>query len=91
MTAPVPSPADAAAEASHRELARRLQGINLYLVGMMGTGKSAVGRPLASALGYRFLDADTALEGVAGRPIPTVFAEEGEEGFRSLETAVLDQ
>ncbi len=91
MTAPVPSAADAAAEASHRELARRLQGINLYLVGMMGTGKSAVGRPLASALGYRFLDADTALEGVAGRPIPTVFAEDGEEGFRSLETAVLDQ
>ena len=44
------------------ELARRLRGLNLYLVGMMGAGKSAVGRPLADALGYRFLDADQVLE-----------------------------
>ena len=76
---------------SHAELARRLEGLNLYLVGMMGAGKSAVGRPLAAALGYRFLDADAALEQAAARPIPTVFAEEGEEGFRQLETAVLDR
>jgi shikimate kinase len=58
---------------------------------MMGAGKSAVGRPLAAALGYRFLDADAALERAAERPIPAVFAEAGEEGFRQLETAVLDQ
>ncbi|MFM8526016.1 MAG: shikimate kinase [Vulcanococcus sp.] len=70
-------------------LARRLQGLNLYLVGMMGAGKSAVGRPLAEALGYRFLDADKAVEEVAGRPIPELFAAEGEEGFRNLETQVL--
>jgi len=76
---------------SHADLARRLAGINVYLVGMMGTGKSAVGGPLASALGYRFLDADTALEQAAGRSIAEVFAEEGEEGFRQLETAVLDR
>jgi shikimate kinase len=76
---------------SHAELAHRLQGLNVYLVGMMGAGKSAVGRPLAEALGYRFLDADSALEQAAGRSIPTVFAEEGEEGFRTLETAVLDR
>lgn len=76
---------------SHAALARRLQGLNLYLVGMMGAGKSAVGRPLAAALGYRFLDADSALEQAAARPIPDVFAEEGEEGFRKLETAVLDR
>jgi shikimate kinase len=78
-------------EASHSSLARRLAGINLYLVGMMGAGKSAVGRPLAEALGYRFLDADTALEAAAGRSIPQIFAEEGEEEFRQLETTVLDQ
>ena len=72
-------------------MARRLQGLNVYLVGMMGAGKSAVGRPLAAALGYRFLDADAALERAAERPIPAVFAEAGEEGFRQLETAVLDQ
>ena len=57
---------------------------------MMGAGKSAVGRPLAEALGYRFVDADNALEQAAGRPIPELFASEGEAGFRELETAVLD-
>lgn len=73
------------------ELARRLQGLNLYLVGMMGAGKSAVGRPLAEALGYRFLDADLVLEQSAGCSIPSIFASEGEEAFRELETAVLDR
>ncbi len=76
---------------THGDLARRLEGLNLYLVGMMGTGKSAVGRPLAAALGYRFLDADTSVERVAGRSIPDLFAEVSEPGFRDLETAVLGQ
>lgn len=80
----VSSPPPAAA------LSRRLEGLNLYLVGMMGAGKSAVGRPLAEALGYRFLDADSVIEQAAGQPIPAIFAAEGEEGFRDLETAVLD-
>ena len=69
---------------THGELARRLEGLNVYLVGMMGAGKSAAGKPLAAALGYRFLDADTALEQVAGRSIPEIFASDGEEGFRTL-------
>jgi shikimate kinase len=92
-----PDPAsDAEPEAAHdgfsdRGLARRLQGLNIYLVGMMGAGKSAVGRPLAQALGYRFVDADGVLEQVAGRPIPEIFASDGEAGFRQLETAVLDR
>lgn len=73
------------------ELARSLHGLNLYLVGMMGAGKSAVGRPLASALGYRFIDADSTLERSAGRSIPEIFAEAGEGGFRAMETAVLNQ
>ncbi len=72
------------------DLARRLQGLNLYLVGMMGAGKSAVGRPLAEALGYRFIDADSVIEQTAGRSIPAIFASDGETGFRELETAVLD-
>jgi shikimate kinase len=76
---------------THQHLAQRLQGLNLYLVGMMGVGKSAVGRPLAEALGYRFLDADDALVQVAGRSIPEIFASDGEAGFRELETAVLGQ
>ena len=72
------------------ELAQRLQGLNLYLVGMMGAGKSAVARPLAEALGYRVIDADSVIEATAGRPIPEIFANDGESGFRTLETAVLD-
>jgi shikimate kinase len=74
-----------------RDLARRLQGLNIYLVGMMGAGKSAVGRPLAAALGYRFIDADDTLERAAGRSIPQIFSADGEAGFRALETAVLDR
>ena len=77
--------------AAHAALAQRLQGLNLYLVGMMGAGKSAVGRPLADALGYRFLDADTTIEQAAGCSIPDLFARDGEAGFRQLETAVLGQ
>jgi len=76
---------------THQELAQRLQGLNLYLVGMMGTGKSAVGPALAEALGYRFVDADAVLEGAAERTIPEIFASDGEVGFRQLETAVLGQ
>jgi len=77
--------------APHSDLRQRLEGLNLYLVGMMGSGKSSAGRHLAQQLGYRFLDADTSLEQVAGRPIPELFATEGEEGFRRLEAAVLNQ
>ncbi|MFM1799152.1 MAG: hypothetical protein RLZZ117_1430 [Cyanobacteriota bacterium] len=75
----------------HADLAWRLRGLNLYLIGMMGAGKTAVGRPLAQTLGYRFVDADEAMERAAGRSIPQIFAADGEEGFRDLETAVLDQ
>ncbi|MCP9809921.1 shikimate kinase [Cyanobium sp. HWJ4-Hawea] len=77
--------------APHSSLAKRLAGLNLYLVGMMGTGKSAVGRPLATALGYRFIDADSTLERAAGRTIAEIFASDGESDFRQLETGVLNQ
>jgi shikimate kinase len=75
----------------HAPLRQRLEGLNLYLVGMMGSGKSSAGRHLAEQLGYRFLDADSSIEQVAGRSIPEVFASEGESGFRDLEAAVLNQ
>lgn len=81
---------DAPPRPSHRDLARRLDGLNIYLVGMMGAGKSAVGRPLAEALGYRFIDADATLTEAAGRPIAEIFSSEGEEAFRALETSVLN-
>ena len=75
----------------HAALRQRLEGLNLYLVGMMGSGKSTAGRHLAELLGYRFLDADISIEQVAGRSIPELFASEGESGFRALEAAVLNQ
>jgi shikimate kinase len=73
----------------HQALRKRLSGMNIYLIGMMGAGKSSVGRPLAEALGYRFIDADEVIEAAAGRSIAAVFDTDGEEGFRQLETQVL--
>ncbi|MCO5107823.1 MAG: shikimate kinase [Burkholderiaceae bacterium] len=63
----------------------------IVLVGMMGSGKSTVGRRLASRLQRRFVDADKVLEERCGVPISTVFELEGEEGFRRREAALLDE
>ncbi len=63
----------------------------LILTGFPGVGKSAVGRALARRLGWGFLDLDEAVEAAAGRPIPRIFAEDGEEAFRELETRALEQ
>lgn len=66
-----------------------LGGTSLYLIGMMGTGKSTVGRLLAQALKYCFFDCDTIIEQATGKTIPEIFAEEGETGFRDVETQVM--
>lgn len=66
-----------------------LSGINLYLIGMMGSGKTTVGRLLATELGYQFFDTDALVEKVAGQSINEIFTREGEVGFRELETQVL--
>jgi len=63
--------------------------MNIVLVGMMGSGKSAVGRTLASMLGRPFVDTDAEIEARSGRPIPAIFAAEGEAAFRALEAAVI--
>ncbi len=73
------------------DLPGSLEGLNIYLVGMMGAGKSSVGRPLAEALGYRFIDADSVLEQHAGCSIPELFEHQGEAAFRELESAVLNR
>ena len=70
-------------------LKQRLAGRSLYLVGMMGSGKTSTGRPLAERLGYGFVDADAVIEQAAGCSIPDIFDRDGEEGFRSLESQVL--
>jgi shikimate kinase len=63
----------------------------VILIGYRGTGKSTVGRLVASRLGWDFADADEYLESAAGRSIAEVFASEGEAGFRDRESAVLSQ
>ena len=71
-------------------LKQRLGGRSLYLVGMMGSGKTSTGRPLAEQLGYGFVDADAVIEQAAGCTIPEIFEQDGEAGFRALEGQVLN-
>jgi shikimate kinase len=61
----------------------------LFLIGMMGSGKSTLGRQLARVLRKRFIDADAEIEAQMGVTIATVFEVEGEECFRDREEAVL--
>jgi shikimate kinase len=64
---------------------------NLFLVGLMGAGKTTLGRQLARRLDKRFIDADHELEARLGVSIPTIFEIEGETGFRDREEAVIDE
>ena len=66
-------------------------GANVILVGFMGTGKSAVGRRLASALSLEFVDTDDIVEELAGKDIAGIFATAGEGAFRDLETEACRQ
>lgn len=68
-----------------------LRGLNIYLIGMMGAGKTTVGQELAQKLQYRFLDTDNIIEAVSKKSINEIFAEAGEEGFRQLENNILVQ
>ena len=63
---------------------------NLFLVGPMGAGKSAVGRQLANMLHLSFVDSDDEIESRTGVDIPFIFEKEGEEGFRKREAKVID-
>ena len=71
----------------HRKLRDRME--NIALIGMAGCGKSTLGRQLAKETGKQFMDADAEVERLAGKTIPEIFADDGEEEFRRLETAVL--
>ena len=68
-----------------------LNGTNIFLIGMMGAGKSTVGKFLAKKLNYNFIDTDPLIEQCAGKSIPEIFADEGEESFRDLEQQVVSQ
>jgi shikimate kinase len=64
---------------------------NIFLVGMMGAGKTSVGRMLARNLGKSFYDSDQVIEARTGVKISLIFELEGESGFRAREAAVLDE
>ncbi len=66
-----------------------LRARTITLVGLMGVGKSSVGRRLANALDMPFRDADTEVETAAGRSIPEIFADLGEAAFREGERRVI--
>jgi len=63
---------------------------NIFLVGPMGAGKTTVGKQLAKALRYDFIDSDHEIERRTGAGIPLIFDIEGEEGFRRWEKVVID-
>jgi shikimate kinase len=62
---------------------------NIYLVGLMGAGKTTIGRFLARRLDWHFIDTDREIERRTGVSIPTIFEIEGEEGFRKRESQVI--
>jgi shikimate kinase len=70
-------------------IVRALGARSVVLVGMMGAGKSSVGRRLSARLGIAFVDADTEIEIAAGMSIPEIFARHGEPYFRAGEARVI--
>ncbi len=63
-------------------------GEHVLLIGMMGAGKSTVGRLVAERLGWPFVDTDAEVERSVGMPVAEIFAARGEAGFRTEEAAV---
>lgn len=72
-----------------QELVDALDGRSIVLVGLMGAGKTSVGRRLAQRLDLPFVDTDTEIERAAGKTIPEIFADHGEDEFRSGEKRVI--
>ena len=68
-----------------------LKQSNIFLVGLMGAGKTTIGRQLAHRLDKKFYDSDHEIEQRTGVNVPTIFDIEGEEGFRNRETKMLDE
>jgi len=71
------------------EVAASLDGRPIVLIGMMGAGKSAIGRKLAARLDWPFVDADHEIETAANMSIPDIFEAYGEPEFRRLEASVM--
>ena len=82
--------ANSVGQGSDQAPAPKIPGLrNVFLIGLMGAGKTTVGRHLARMLGFEFVDADHEIETRTGATIPLIFEIEGEEGFRKREAAVI--
>ena len=73
------------------KLVEALDTRSIVLVGLMGAGKTSVGRRLAQRLGLSFADADAEIERAAGKTIPEIFADHGEAEFRNGEKRVISR
>jgi shikimate kinase len=82
----IQKPAESGSESA---VVRALGGRSIVLVGMMGAGKSSIGRRLAGRLGIPFIDADAEIESAAGMTIPEIFEKHGEPYFRAGEARVI--
>lgn len=80
---------DSAIETIYAQLKAQME--NLILIGMPGSGKSSVGKKLAILTGKTYVDADAEIEKAAGKKIPEIFAEGGEDAFRQIESSVLKE
>lgn len=80
---------DSVIESVHGKLSSQMQ--NIVLIGMPGSGKSTIGILLAEQLERKLVDADTRIMELAGKSIPDIFAEDGEEVFRQWETLALEE
>ena len=82
----IQKPAESGSESA---VVRALGGRSIVLIGMMGAGKSSIGRRLAGRLGIPFIDADAEIESAAGMTIPEIFEKHGEPYFRAGEARVI--
>jgi len=64
---------------------------HIYLIGLPGSGKTTLGKALAASLALPFADLDARIEALVGMPITQIFAEQGEEAFRRMESEILAQ
>ncbi len=80
-----------ASQSKQQTLKEKLGGRNIFLIGMMGSGKSQTGPNLAKLINYAFVDTDDVIEKASKQSISSIFEKEGEQVFRSIEKQVLQE
>jgi len=80
-----------AVQSTPETLKEKLGGRNIFLIGMMGSGKSQTGPVLAKMINYAFVDTDDVIEKAAKQSISSIFEKEGEKAFRDVEKKVLKE